>query len=116
VYTAVADTSFIIAVANRADAKFAVCDAVKRQQETVIVPQSVLAEVGYMICQRLGNGAMAHFLRTLDKSKYRVVALETADLLRTADILDKYADSRVDFVDASVVAVAETYNSSYPHT
>jgi predicted nucleic acid-binding protein len=28
-------------------------------------------------------------------------------LIRTADILDKYIDSRVDFVDATIVAVAE---------
>ncbi|MBI5670134.1 MAG: hypothetical protein HZC41_19230 [Chloroflexi bacterium] len=30
--------------------------------------------------------------------------------MRTADLLDQYADSRVDFVDASIAAVAERLN------
>ncbi len=33
------------------------------------------------------------------------------DLERVAEILEKYADSRIDFVDASVMAVAERYGS-----
>jgi uncharacterized protein len=32
------------------------------------------------------------------------------DILRIAEILDRYADSRIDFVDASVMAVAERLN------
>ncbi len=43
----------------------------------------------------------------LPESKYRIEALTLEDIRRTADILDQYADSRVDFVDATIVAVAE---------
>lgn len=39
-----------------------------------------------------------------------MVSLSEADLLRIAEILRQYADSRVDFVDASVMAVAERYH------
>ena len=32
--------------------------------------------------------------------------------MRVAEILDEYLDSRIDFVDASVMAVAERYGST----
>ena len=36
-----------------------------------------------------------------------MLALTEEDLLRTAEILEVYQDSRIDFVDASVMAIAE---------
>jgi len=53
------------------------------------------------------NWGIEDFLRRLPKTKYRVLALEMEDLLRTAEILEQYADTRVDFVDATIAAVAE---------
>ncbi|MHC5831837.1 MAG: PIN domain-containing protein, partial [Nostoc sp.] len=38
-----------------------------------------------------------------------LVALTDQDVIRVAEILDEYADSRIDFVDASVMAIAERY-------
>lgn len=108
--TAVADTSFIVALGNRAEGTHEARKAVKRLQDTIAVPQSVLAEVGYMLTRKLGNRGMAEFLRRLPEMKYRVIALTEEDLMRTAEILDKYADSRVDFVDATIAAVAERLN------
>ena len=50
---------------------------------------------------------MVNFIRTLPETKYRIMPLESQDFVRTADLLEKYADSRVDFVDATVAALAE---------
>lgn len=105
--TSVADTSFVVALANKADRWHKACDNVRRDEDTIALPQSVLAEVGYMFNRELGNRAMAGFLRNLSETKYRIIALETEDFARTADILDQYVDSRIDFVDATIVAVAE---------
>lgn len=60
-----------------------------------------------MLGGKLGNRAFARFLRQLPDTKYRILALETDDILRTAEILNQYADTRVDFVDATIAAVAE---------
>ena len=49
----------------------------------------------------------AQFLRLLPHRKYKLYALDENDLDRTAQILERYADSRVDFVDATVAAVAD---------
>lgn len=106
----IADSSFVIAVTVATDANHQRCLAVWRQQNIIYLPQSTLAEVMYLITKAVGNRAAARFLIGLPKSKYRLVSLEDTDLARTADILIKYADSRVDFVDASIIAVAERLN------
>jgi predicted nucleic acid-binding protein len=106
----IADSSFVIAVTVATDANHQRCLAVWRQQNIIYLPQSTLAEVMYLITKAVGNRAAARFLIGLPKSKYRLVSLEDTDLARTANILIKYADSRVDFVDASIIAVAERLN------
>lgn len=103
----IADTSFIVALGNKADKDHEACNTVKREEQIIYIPQSVLAEVGYMLKRELGSRGLAHFLRTLPQTKYRIVPVELADILRTADLLEQYADARPDFVDLSIVAVAE---------
>ena len=45
-------------------------------------------------------------------SRFQLIALSDADVDRIAEILQTYADSRIDFVDASVMAIAERYEST----
>jgi predicted nucleic acid-binding protein len=104
---AAVDTGFIVAVALKTDQRHDLCLAVYRQCERIILPQSVLAEVAYFLTGRAGNKAVARFIYGLDTTKYQLAALERADLVRAANLLDIYADSRLDFIDASVAAVAE---------
>ncbi|MDX2139905.1 MAG: PIN domain-containing protein [Chloroflexota bacterium] len=85
----------------------AACLRVYQQQSIISVPQSVLAETAYLIRREMGNRGVIHFLRGLPTGRFRIVTLTETDLFRTAAILEQYADSRIDFVDASVVAVAE---------
>ncbi len=104
---AVADTGYVLAVAIETEKMHQSCLAVHRRQDIVYLPQTTLAEVGYFLTQYYGNEVMARFLLQLPRTKYRLVALEMEDVLRTADLLQQYADTRVDFVDATIAAVAE---------
>jgi len=54
---------------------------------------------------------VVNFLRNLPTSHFRLTALTDQDVKRISEILDQNADSRIDFVDASVMAVAERYGS-----
>lgn len=63
-----------------------------------------------MLRARYGSQAVIDFLRALPNSKYRLVELTAPDLVRTVSILHKYADTRVDFVDATIAAIAERLN------
>lgn len=42
--------------------------------------------------------------------KYRVESLTDTDLQRATDLYARYIDTRLDFVDASVIALAERLN------
>lgn len=108
---AIADTSFILAYLNKADKWHKVCFTVVQSHRSIYIPQSTLAEVAYMLDRSGGNPRVAYFLRYLPTSPtFKVEPLLSEDFLRTADLLDQYADSRVDFVDASIAAVAERLN------
>lgn len=108
---AVADTGFIVALVNNADTMHPVVAKVYSQQQRILLPQTVLTEVAYLVGREAGVATVVAFLRGLSASKFDLVALTEQDLLRTAEILDEYKDSRVDFVDGTVMAVAERYGS-----
>ena len=107
---AIADSGFIIALAVRLDKHHDACLQVYRQMKSIVLPQSTFAEVMYAITRARGNSLASQFLREIPTTKYEVTALEPEDILRTAELLETYADTRVDFVDASIVAVAERLN------
>jgi predicted nucleic acid-binding protein len=107
---AVADTGFIIAVLNRRDNRHQSSSAVYRDADQIVLPQTALTEIAYLLNQRVGSDSVAKFLETLPESKVVVVSLDAQDLANTATILRRYADSRIDFVDATIMAVAERLN------
>jgi predicted nucleic-acid-binding protein len=74
-----------------------------------LLPQTVLAELAYLVGRNAGIGTVVAFLQGLSVSRFSLVALTDQDVIRVAEILDEYADSRIDFVDVSVMAIAERY-------
>lgn len=53
---------------------------------------------------------MRQFLKRLATSTVTLESLTLPDLERAIEILDVYADSRLDFVDSTIVAIAERLN------
>ncbi|WP_375510197.1 type II toxin-antitoxin system VapC family toxin [uncultured Nostoc sp.] len=107
--SAVADTGFVVALLNRSDAMHSVVATVYIQQKQILLPQTVLAELAYLVGRNAGITTVVAFLQGLSASRFSLVALTDQDVIRVAEILDEYADSRIDFVDASVMAIAERY-------
>lgn len=107
----VADTGFVVALLNRSDIKHTDVAIVYQQQQHILLPETVLAEVAYLLGRDAGIMTVVAFVRGIAASRFNLVALTDADLKRVAEILEKYADSRIDFVDASVMAVVERYAS-----
>lgn len=108
----VADTGFVVAIANRRDSHHTECVRVYEQFTRILLPQTVLVESAFLIRRDAGAPVVVQFLRSLEKSRFELIALSTDDLAFSANILDKYADSRIDFVDASVLALAEGLSCS----
>ncbi|MEH1898481.1 MAG: PIN domain-containing protein [Nostoc sp.] len=105
----VADTGFVVALLNRSDTMHSVVTTVYIQQKQILLPQTVLAELAYLVGHNAGVATVVAFLQGLSASRFSLVALTDQDIIRVAEILDEYADSRIDFVDASVMAIAERY-------
>ncbi|MEQ8971453.1 MAG: PIN domain-containing protein [Coleofasciculus sp. C1-SOL-03] len=111
--SAVVDTGFVVALLNRLDTMHrSVMTIYFSQTSAILLPQTVLAEVAYLVGRNAGITTVVSFLRGLSASRFRLVALTEQDIERVAEILADYADSRIDFVDASVMAVAERFGST----
>ncbi|CAN1211537.1 Ribonuclease VapC [Tumidithrix helvetica PCC 7403] len=106
----IADTGFVVALTNRSDPRHITVRDIYSQQQKILLPQTVLAEVAYLVGREAGIATVVKFLKGLSASRFLLVELIEADILRTAEILEAYADSRIDFVDASIMALAERLN------
>lgn len=100
------DTGVLYALADSSDAWH---DRVRAflsdDDEILLAPVTILAEVTYLLHTRLGSKAERAFVRSLAKGEIDIEPLRDTDLLRAEAILDRYPE--IGFVDASVVAVAE---------
>jgi uncharacterized protein len=108
--TVIADTGFIVALTNSNDNRHAEVRPAYTQQQCILLPQTVLVEVAYLLGRDAGIKVVVAFLRGLPASRFTLIELIDQDIARTAAILEQYADSRIDFVDANVMAIAERLN------
>ena len=109
--TALLDTSFLLAMTNTKDRNHhRVLNTAEHIDDQLVLPVTVLPEVSYLIGSRLGLQAMRQFLQRVVTSDISLETVTSTDLKRVAEILEEYADSRLDFVDATLVAVGERLN------
>jgi len=109
--SAILDTSFLLALTNTKDHNHArVLAAARTLTDPLILPIPVLPELCYLLASRLEHAAMRRFLQELATSQTILESITVSDLQRATELLEQYADSRLDFVDATVVAIAERRN------
>lgn len=102
------DTSALLALIDVSDRHHqAVRTFVERTAEALLLPVTVLPEIDYLVASRLGVGVELAMLRAFARGEMQLEALTVRDLQRCVEIVEKYADSDVGFVDASIVALAE---------
>ena len=71
----------------------------------------VIAELDYFVLTRLGVRTELAFLADIASGAYELPVLSAADLIACAGVIDKYADHRVGVTDASLVVLAERYQT-----
>jgi predicted nucleic acid-binding protein len=104
----VLDTGVLYASLDRDDRAHRRCRKLLEQaNEPLVVPSPVLPEVDYWVSKHLGAGAMVALLRDVEDGAFVVENLGLDDYRRVAEILDRYADQDVGFVDGAVLAVVE---------
>ena len=103
---AVVDTGPLYAAVDQDDADHARCRAVLEDAtRRLVIPALVVAEVTYLIANRLGAGVEARFLRSLARLDLEAPAPE--DWPRIAELVEQYGDFPLGGIDASVIALAE---------
>jgi len=103
---AVVDTGPLYAAVDQDDADHARCRAVLQDAtRRLVIPALVVAEVTYLIANRLGAGVEARFLRSLARLDLEAPAPE--DWPRIAELVEQYGDFPLGGIDASVIALAE---------
>jgi predicted nucleic acid-binding protein len=101
------DTGPLVAALNARDPDHAACARlIAEAREPRIIPAPVLVEVEYH-CRPAGPAAFAGLLGDVVHGAYRIADLSAADLERVRELLHRYADHRLGFVDAAVLAIVE---------
>jgi uncharacterized protein len=67
----------------------------------------VIAESSWLILDRLGGAAQDKFLSLVPSGELRPLDPMASDWVRFNSLCRQYADLRLDFIDASLVALAE---------
>jgi predicted nucleic acid-binding protein len=73
----------------------------------LLVPATVVAEVGYLLGREAGPKVESLFLDSLATGDFTLVDVTVTDSARMAELVHRYGDLPLGTTDASVVAVAE---------
>jgi len=110
-FMAIADTAFVFAVLDRKDPHHVeALQFYNAIQGEVLLPTVALTEIAYHIYQLGGGRLVAEALAEIHQGPLTINDLDPPDYERVEEILRKYHDSRIDFVDASIMALAERLN------
>lgn len=74
---------------------------------SLLVPATVVAEVGYMLAREAGARVEALFLTAVADGDFELVDLTNADIRRAARLVQTYGDMPLGTTDATVIALAE---------
>ena len=102
------DTGPLYAMADRDDDwDLPVVRFLERSRDELVVPVTVLPEAAYLLAAHLGAEAERKLIQSIVSGEMVVEELTLHDLRRTLELLRRYEDARIGFVDATVVAIAE---------
>lgn len=102
---------FLYALIDKSDSyNAAVLSVLQHYRGRILLPVPAITEISYLIGKNCGVQAQVSFLKNLTSIDYELTTPELSDYSRSAEILDKYDDANIDFVDALIVAMAERLN------
>ena len=102
------DTGPLYASMDQADEHHLACRRlIEDSREELVIPSPVLVEVDYWTSKWLAVDAFCRLLAEIGRGRLRLEELTVADPDRVAEILTRYSDAKVGFVDAAVLAITE---------
>lgn len=105
------DSSFLIALYDQDSDDYKEAREIARfYRGQFLVPQVALTEVIYLLKRETGVQGAVDFLEEFIDSQPDLQDVTVDDLKRVQDIMRQYATARLDFVDCSIMALAERLN------
>jgi predicted nucleic acid-binding protein len=105
------DTSVVVASLDVRERHHPACrDLLMRTDEAIVLPSPILCEIDHLVHRAFGPVAMPAFLGRIRAGELSVVESEPDDLGRTIELMERYADLDVGYVDAAVLAIVERVN------
>jgi predicted nucleic acid-binding protein len=102
------DTGAVFALLDRSDRNHRRCrELIEAADETLVLPGPTLPEIDTLVYERLGVGPILALMSDVRRGAYAVEDLELEDYGRIADLMDRYADLGLGFVDSSIITIAE---------
>ncbi|MGI8948156.1 MAG: type II toxin-antitoxin system VapC family toxin [Ornithinimicrobium sp.] len=105
------DSGPLIAAAASNDADHYSCtemfSGLRLAERRLLIPQTVVAEVGYMLAAWVNTEVEAKFLESVAAVDFELVALVPNDFVRMAELVRQYDGLPLGTTDASVIALAE---------
>jgi predicted nucleic acid-binding protein len=103
------DTGVLYAYYDRSDSWHRRAVALMgKEREGLVVPSPVIPEVDHLLGERLGAGARFAFYEGLAGGHYFVADLPREKYARVAELNRRFSQLELGFVDAAVVAIAES--------
>ena len=103
------DTGIVYAYYDRSDAwHIRARTLLETEQRGLILPAPVIPEVDWLLGQRVGNRARITFYEGIIGGYYLVVDLPKPAYPRVAALTRQFKDLDLGFVDAAIVAIAES--------
>ena len=104
------DSGFLFASLNSSEAEHkATIRVLENIREPIVLPVPAITEVAYLLARDISNEAAADFIASHAAAEL-TLDIPFKRLLRSAEILQQYADAHLDFVDALIVAMGERLN------
>lgn len=107
------DTGPLYAAMDRSDADHERCAAlVEGASEPIVIPAPVMVEIDWLAGRRLLPDAFLSLLEDIRDKRIAVEDLRIDDYERSRELLDRYRDLPLGFVDAAVLSIVERLGES----
>ena len=108
----IADTSALLALYNASEPMHERVRAVVEESDgPLVVSPFVIAEIDYLLATRVGVDAEIAVLEELGSGAYVLPQLSAADIAACARIVRAYGDQDIGVADASLVLLAQRYET-----
>ena len=105
------DSGFLFASLNASELEHqATIRVLEKIREPIVLPVPAITEIAYLLARDINNEAAADFVASLATTELTLELSRQEDYTRSAEILRRYSDAKLDFVDTLIVAIAERLN------